>query len=52
MYKNKDNISSLIPYLYEEVHYALDLNVEPLLRAYMVSAIIAYLERENDDVRF
>lgn len=52
MYKNSDEISSLIPYLYEGVHYALDLNAEPLLRAYMVSAIIAYLERENDDVVF
>lgn len=31
MYKNSDEISSLIPYLYEGVHYALDLNAEPLL---------------------
>lgn len=48
MYKNSDEISSLIPYLYEGVHYALDLNADPLLRAYIVSSIIAYLERKND----
>lgn len=51
MYKNKDEISSLIPYLYEGVAYALDLNAEPLLRAYIVSAIIAYQER-NHNVAF
>lgn len=48
MYKDKDKISSLIPYLYEGVPYALDLNAEPLLRAYIVSAIIAYQERNNN----
>lgn len=48
MYKNRDEISSLIPYLYEGVHYALDLNADSLLRAYIVSAIIAYQERDND----
>lgn len=48
MYKNKDEISSLIPYLYRGVPYALDLNADPLLRAYIASAITAYQERNND----
>ena len=47
IYKNKDAISSMIPYKYEGVHYALDLTAEPLLRSYIISAIIAYHERDN-----
>ncbi|MBQ7578672.1 MAG: hypothetical protein IJT21_10460 [Synergistaceae bacterium] len=47
MYKNKDAISSMIPYEYEGVHYALDLNAGPLLRSYILSAVIAYHERDN-----
>lgn len=47
LYTNNDGISSMIPYHSHGINYALDLKAEPLLRAYFVSAIIAYINRKE-----
>lgn len=54
IYKNKDAIAQLIPYEYEGFHYALDMEAEPILRAYMASAITAYHCQisNNNDISF
>ena len=42
MYKNYDNIASLIPYLLDGVSYSLQINAEPLLRKHVAAAIYKY----------
>lgn len=47
LYTNTDSISSLIPFRLNDINYLIDLKAEPLLKAYIISAIKAYLNREN-----
>lgn len=47
LYTNTDSISSLIPFRFHDINYLIDLKAEPLLRAYIISAIKAHLNREN-----
>lgn len=49
IYKNNDNIASLIPYLYEGIGYSLQIDATPLLRKYVAAAILKY---KNDSVSF
>lgn len=49
MYKNTDNIASLIPYLLEGVGYSLQIDAKPLLRKYIAAAIYKY---KQDDIAF
>lgn len=48
LYTNTDSISSLIPFRFHGINYLIDLKAEPLLRAYFISAIKAYTNREKD----
>lgn len=49
IYKNNDNIASLIPYLYEGIGYSLQIDATPLLRKYVAAAILKY---KNESVSF
>lgn len=46
MYKDLDSISSLIPYLYEDIAYSLHIDADPILRKYIVAAICKYKNKE------
>ena len=47
VYANPESISSLKPFQTDGTFYALDLNADPLLRAYFVAAILTYHDRDK-----
>lgn len=47
LYKNKDNIASLIPYSFEGVSYALQINASPILRKTIATAILKFKYNEE-----
>lgn len=47
VYSNPGSISSLKPFQTDGTYYALDLNADPLLRAYFVAAILTYHDRDK-----
>ncbi len=48
VYKNKDAIASLIPYLLHDTAYALSLNATPNLRKHIAAAIFKYNNQDHD----
>lgn len=47
VYANPESVSSLKPFQTDGTFYALDLNADPLLRAYFVAAILTYHDRDK-----
>lgn len=47
VYTNPDSISSLKPFQTDGTFYALDLNADPLLKAYFVAGILTYNDRDK-----
>lgn len=46
LYKNTDNIASLIPYILENIAYSLPVDADPILRKYVAASIYKYRDRD------